>query len=320
MNDPILTEYQVRKTNSEKTKFIEYMKSRLSRSGYHPETDITIEEKGKGIFQSRNIVVGNPKTAKILMCAHYDTCAVLPFPNFMAPTNPVLFIVSQIFLTALIFAMAFVFTLIFTILTNNVIDAYWIILIFLYTLLFYMMFGYRNKHTANDNTSGTITITRILEALPQELRDKVCVIYFDNEEKGLLGSEFFRTKHKNQVKDKLLLNFDCVGDGKEVVFLAKKKAREDNNYKLLLEILQECVKDHDVEFLSGNIKPMMFGSDQMHFEKGVGVCALRKSPFGRYVARIHTPFDTKCREENIMYLVDGIQRYLAYLYNQSELV
>jgi Zn-dependent M28 family amino/carboxypeptidase len=150
--------------------------------------------------------------------------------------------------------------------------------------------------------------------LPQDLRDKVCVIYFDNEEKGLLGSDFFRSKHKKEVKDKLLLNFDCVGDGREVVFLAKKKAREDENYNLLLGVLQECAKYHDVDFLCGNIKPMMFGSDQMHFEKGVGVCALRKSPFGRYVARIHTPFDTICREENIMYLVDGIQRYLEYNY------
>lgn len=320
MNDPILTQYQVRKSNPEKTKFIEYIKNRLFESGYNPETDITLEEKGKGIFKSRNIVVGNPATAKILMCAHYDTCAVLPFPNFMAPTNPVLFILSQLFLTALIFAMAFVFTLLFAILTNNVIDPYWVFLIFLYALLFYMLFGYRNKHTANDNTSGTITITRILEALPQEVRSKVCVIYFDNEEKGLLGSDFFSKKHKQEVKDKLLLNFDCVGDGREVVFLAKKKAKGDENYKLLLKILQECAKEHDVEFLSRNIKPMMFGSDQMHFEKGVGVCAVRKSPFGRYVARIHTPFDTKCREENIMYLVDGIQRYLAYLYNHSELV
>lgn len=59
------------------------------------------------------------------------------------------------------------------------------------------------------------------------------------------------------------------------------------------------------------MKFMMFGSDQMHFDKGVGVCALRKSLVGMYAARIHTPFDTKCREENISYLVDGMIRYLT---------
>mgnify|MGYP003540086956 FL=1 len=56
---------------------------------------------------------------------------------------------------------------------------------------------------------------------------------------------------------------------------------------------------------------MMFASDQMHFKKGVGVCAVRKSLVGRYVARIHTPFDTKCREENINYLVDAMTKYIG---------
>jgi len=58
------------------------------------------------------------------------------------------------------------------------------------------------------------------------------------------------------------------------------------------------------------MKPMMFGSDQMHFAKGVGVCALRKSLVGRYVARIHTPFDTICREENIDYIVASMKRFV----------
>ena len=55
---------------------------------------------------------------------------------------------------------------------------------------------------------------------------------------------------------------------------------------------------------------MMFGSDQMHFNKGVGVCALRKSVIGRYVARIHTPFDTVCREENVNYIVDSMKNFI----------
>ena len=34
--------------------------------------------------------------------AHYDTCAWMPFPNFMAPTNPVLFWGYQIVLAIMI--------------------------------------------------------------------------------------------------------------------------------------------------------------------------------------------------------------------------
>ena len=310
MKDTILEQYEIRKSNPEKTRFIEYIKTRLSQAGYDPDKDITIEEKGKGLFLSRNIVVGNPKTAKVVFGAHYDTCAMLPFPNFMAPTNPVLFIASQIILLILIFAISLLFALIAMFITQDGEVAYIVSLVSLYGLLFHMLFGFRNSHTANDNTSGTIAITRILETLPEEVRNKVCVVYFDNEEKGLLGSDFFHKTHKEEMKDKLLINFDCVGDGREIVFLAKKSARKDPDYSRMLEVLKECVTGHDVEFLDRNMKPMMFGSDQMHFAKGVGVCAVRKSPIGRYVARIHTPFDTKCREENIAYLVYAMKKYI----------
>ena len=63
--------------------------------------------------------------------------------------------------------------------------AYFTFLFALIALMIQLMVGFRNKHTANDNTSGIITLTRILESLPQEQRKKVCVIYFDNEEKLL---------------------------------------------------------------------------------------------------------------------------------------
>lgn len=313
MKDTILEQYEIRKSNPEKTRFIEYIKTRLSEAGYDPEKDITVEEKGKGLFLSRNIVVGNPSTAKILIGAHYDTCAVLPFPNFMAPTNPVLFILSQIALVIMMFALALAVGVIAMLIVQDGAIAYTAFMVFLYVFLFHILFGYRNSHTANDNTSGTIAITRILESLPEEARDKVCVVYFDNEEKGLLGSEFFHKKHKDEVKGKLLFNMDCVGDGKEVLFLAKKAARKDPDYNRMLEVLKECVDGHDVELLIRNMKPMMFASDQVHFAKGVGVCAVRKSPIGRYVARIHTPFDTKCREENINYIVASVKKFVEEL-------
>lgn len=308
--DTILEQYQIRKTNKEKTGFIEYIKSRLEKAGYNSERDIMIEEKGVGVFKSRNIVVGDPKTATILLGAHYDTCAVLPFPNLMSPTNPIIFIVSQLVLTMLMLILPAILAVILSLLTNNILDEYYTYLVLLFALLIHMMFGYKNKHTANDNTSGVIAITRILEALPKEMKSKVCVVYFDNEEKGLFGSSFFYKKHKKDVKEKLLYNFDCVGDGKEVVFLSKRKARKDEKYIQLLDILQENVEGHDVGLLIRRMKPMMFASDQVHFKKGVGVCAVRKSPVGRYVARIHTPFDTKCREENIEYLVCAMEKYI----------
>ena len=58
------------------------------------------------------------------------------------------------------------------------------------------------------------------------------------------------------------------------------------------------------------MKFMQFASDQMNFKKGIGVCALKKSPIGYYVGRIHTAFDTKCREENVEYLVRSMVEFV----------
>ena len=102
-------------------------------------------------------------------------------------------------------------------------------------------------------------------------------------------------------------------DGKTVVALAKKELQEDTLYKLFLDVMKEQSVNYDGEFQEANMKPLMFGSDQMYFKKGVGVCALRKSPLGMYVARIHTPFDTICREENLEYISDGAVTFVNKL-------
>jgi len=314
MQDEILLKYEIRKSNKEKTDFIEYITTRLAKSGYVVGTDITVEEKGKGLFKSSNIIVGNPEEATVLLGGHYDTCAWIPFPNLMAPTNPVIFWGYQILLTFMILIPTALIGFVAGVLSdNNGVVAYYSFLFALFALMFQLMVGYRNKHTANDNTSGIITLTHILENLPEEHRKKVCVIYFDNEEKGLLGSAFFAKKHKKQIKDKILINFDCVGDGENIVTMADSKSRKDELYSLFVDSLKKNEADADVNYLCRKMKFMMFPSDQVNFQKGIGVCSLKKSPIGYYVARIHTYFDTKCRKENVEYLTKAMTEFVTTL-------
>ncbi|MBO5228990.1 MAG: M28 family peptidase [Lachnospiraceae bacterium] len=313
MKDIILDKYQIRKSDKEKTEFINYIKERLDEYGYNKEADITVEEKGKGLFRTRNIVVGKPETAEVFLTAHYDTCAVMPFPNLMAPTNPVIFIVYQILLVIMLFLLTGAVGYVAMLISNNALIAYYAFLISLFLLMFQLMFGYRNKHNANDNTSGVLVLTRLLEELPTEHRNKVCVVYFDNEEKGLIGSAHFAKKHKKDVRGKLLVNMDCVGDGENVVSMAKWKAREDKNYNLLVECFENKADRFDVKYLCRKMKPMMFPSDQANYSKSIGICALRRSPIGLYAARIHTPFDTKCRRENIEFLACAIKEYIEQI-------
>lgn len=310
MQDEILIKHEIRKSNREKTEFIKYIIDRLEKSGYVQGKDIRVEEKGKGLFKSRNIIVGNPKEAQILLGAHYDTCAWCPFPNLMAPISPGLFWGYQILLAIMIVMVAELFSFCVGVFVGNKYDAF---LLVLFILIVQLLVGYRNKHTANDNTSGIITLTCILESLSEEERKKVCVVYFDNEEKGLLGSSFFYKKHKKEVDSKLLINFDCVGDGENIVTMANWKSRKDEKYSLLVDTLNKNVADANVNYMCKKMKWMMFPSDQMQFQKGIGVCSLKKSKIGYYVGRIHTYFDTKCRVENIEYLTKAMKEFVMKL-------
>ena len=75
----VLTDLQVRKSRSQKEAFRAWLCKELEAAGYTPHV-----ENG---FAAKNVVAGGPETAKVLFSAHYDTCAVLPIPNFITPRN-----------------------------------------------------------------------------------------------------------------------------------------------------------------------------------------------------------------------------------------
>lgn len=312
MQDEILQKYEIRKSNKEKTSFIEYMKNRLEYCGY----DVNIEEKGFGLFKSRNIVIGDPEKAKVIIGAHYDTCALLPFPNLMTPTCTWAFWGYQVVLSFMLLGVSGVISFIIGLLTKSYMVASTVNLITLLLMAIQIMFGFANKHTANDNTSGIITLTHILETLSKEDREKICVVYFDNEEKGLFGSSFFAHKHKKVLKNKLMINFDCVGDGDHIISVANKKCRDHNTYKKFVEALKtETGNNTKVTYLEEKLKFMLFPSDQMKFKNGVGVCALHKGKLCYYAARIHTWKDTICDEENINFLTGAMTNFSQLLGN-----
>ena len=181
----ILTRFEVRKSPKQKEAFREYLRPLLRRRGYAPDTT---QEKGLG--RSRNIVVGDPETARLIFTAHYDTCAVLPIPNFITPRNLLWYGLYQALLVLLVLALCVAAEVAVLMLWPDApfaaaLGAVYLMLAF---CLWWMLDGKANRHTANDNTSGVAVLTEILLALPEELRGGVCCIYFDNEEKGLLGS------------------------------------------------------------------------------------------------------------------------------------
>ena len=105
----ILEKYQVRKTNAQKTAFIAYMQEKYPR--------LHVEEGG--FPRCRNLVVGDPAWAKMVFCAHYDTCAVMPFPNLITPKNILFYLLYSILVCLPFLALGGVATVLMSFLTDS---------------------------------------------------------------------------------------------------------------------------------------------------------------------------------------------------------
>ena len=305
LSHKLFDDFQVRKSKKEKKAFREWLCAELEKLGYAP----VVETSGA----SSNVVVGDPEKAKLIYTAHYDTCAVLPFPNFITPRNLLWYLLYQFVLAIPMFALgigAEVGTIFLWDYVTGEECPMWAALGALYLvlgfLLWWLMDGPANKHTANDNTSGTLTLLEIAQTLPEELRGEVCLVFFDNEEKGLFGSSAFARKHPNVKKNTLLINFDCVSDGDSIQFFPTRGVKKDKETLRRLETAFPAAGTKTTEVVTG------FGfypSDQAQYRLGVGVCALKKKPLiGYYMDRIHTKKDTVLMEENIELLRAGAVR------------
>ncbi len=305
----VFERYQVRKTKKQKAEFRAYATEYARAEGY-----VVHEEPGS--LGSVNLVVGDPRTARVTFTAHYDTCARLPFPNFITPLNIGWYLLYQLLLVVVILGSAVVLEL-GVLHTMTALGALPVWASFcgrlvyaaaLITELVLMMAGPANPHTANDNTSGVTAVLDLMAALPRDKRREVAFILFDLEEAGMFGSAGYYALHKSAMKDKLLINFDCISDGDTMLFAVRKKAADAVP---ALEAAFPPDGGHDVKIVT---KGAFYPSDQAQFPRGVGVAALKRSKGGTlYMDRIHTVKDTVYEEANVAYLVAGSVRLVEAL-------
>ena len=295
----ILDYYQVRKTKKQKEEFRKYIIHELNQYGYCPKI------QNKGI--NNNIIIGNMEKAKIFCTAHYDTQAVLPFPNLIVPNNLFGLILSQlaiiicvlilIFLINIVFIKLFVWTGLFNGFELSIASSIsWLI------IMIWMLFGKANKHTANDNTSGVVTIIESAIKLPEDFRDEICFVLFDNEGLGLLGSAAFAKEYKEYIKNKLIINFDCVSDANDIFFFPTKQIKNDQSKH---EVIIKTFASTNYINVHMNKGFGFYPSDNFNFKYAYGVCSLKKGLF-YYLDRIHTSRDIIFNEENIELLSDGV--------------
>ena len=295
----IMERFQVRKSKKQKAAFRDWLCGELEAAGYAPRV-----EKG---FAAKNVVAGDPETAKVIFSAHYDTCAVLPIPNCITPRNLFFYVCYQLLFALLFFAVVLIAELAVFFLTSASIKegmaAAYALCLF---MVWWIINGPANKHTANDNTSGVITLLEAALAMPEGDRKKVCFVFFDNEEKGLFGSAAFTKKYKKAKKGTLNINFDCVSDGDYIQFFPGTRLKKDGE---TLEKIEQAFEGRGGKVMEVVRGFGFYPSDNAAFKRGVGVCALKhKKIVGYYINRIHTSKDTIFEEENIEILRDGAVR------------
>lgn len=296
----IFQEYQVRKGRRRKTAFLDFLLPALEQEGIAARVDA----KEASAF-NRNVVIGDPDKARLIVTAHYDTCAVMPIPNFITPKNVLLYMLYQFVLAGALIFLAFMAGTLPALfgLAEGLSSVVYLSALLLG--LYLLMCGPANPHTANDNTSGVIAVIETVLALPEELRDKVAFVLFDNEELGLLGSGEFAKRHPGVRKNAYVLNLDCVSDGDNMLVVLPKKCPAE------LEALlrQSFVIGEGKAVLIESAKGALYPSDQINFKLGVGIAALKKTKGGLlYMNRLHTKRDTVFDETNIEYVKAALLR------------
>ena len=292
--------FPIRRKTNEKEKFIEYVKNAFGSDRVNVET---LEKS------HNNIIIGDITRSRVVFTAHYDTPAASLVPNMMFPANKVSgMLVNLLYPIALALISLLVGFLLAGALGLGDTEAILIYFVLFYCSYFLSTRLISNKNNANDNTSGVATVMTIAGSAESE---KIAFILFDNEEKGLLGSKAFNKKYSDILKDKLVVNFDCVGNGDQLIFVYKENVPNLPEYNLLCKSLIPS-GTFDIHHLP--FKKCIGNSDYKNFLNGVGVMACKSGKFFRfYTDRIHTSKDTVASEENVTFLADRMVNLIEKL-------
>lgn len=302
--DLLNEKFNIRRKDEEKKAFREFLLDEAEKIGLSARVETT------GDGNNENVIVGNPSRAKVVLTAHYDTPAASLFPNIMIPRNVPLFFAYQMLPVAFMLAVALSVSYLVGMVWLEDERVYMLTFLALYYGLYFLMFrGFSNPKNYNDNTSGVATLLEIMRGQSAEEKGRVAFIFFDNEEKGKKGSKAYFKDHESVMKDKLIINFDCVGNGETVVFIAKEEAEKTEEY----ERLKGCFAPKDgytAEFYP--MRGSESNSDYKSFPLGIGCMACKRSKRGLlYTPAIHTAKDTVAKEENIEYIKSCALKFIG---------
>lgn len=306
-------QHPVRKTKEQKSAFEKWVMARMRRMGYSPYID---GMNGKDKLKHRNIIVGDPQNAKLIVSAHYDTAATIGIPDWRIPRNlPVYLLFQGIILLGMLLLSLLVGTGLGLLTQSG--DVLILTFFGMYMLLMLlMMFGRENKHNVNDNTSGVATLLETMQRLSPEVRENVAFILFDNQETGCRGSKWYGKQHVEIQTMQLLVDLNCVGDGEHFVISVPKMAEGKDEYAPLRESLEKHITDAGLHAGFFRRITVRGAGDYRRFVCGLGVSAYHQSAgIGYLMGRVHTSRDTVCDQKNLDALSAGLAEAVEKLNN-----
>ena len=301
LRDALLTQYGVRKTDAQKTAFLRFAMAQAEAMG----VPAAIEESGR-LVRTRNLVLGDVERATTLITAHYDTCARLFIPNISTPCSWPVFLLTQALLYALIVLAGVGCGLLCARLGIGAIASVLLSLLAAAAVMGLMVAGPANPHNANDNTSGVLLLLLAMRALAG--KRGVAFVLFDNEEKGLFGSAAFIRRHPRAAR-RFVLNLDCVGDGRTLLFTGSQAGLRCAQARRLLAAVEALAREEGRPTVSGAFPQILYPSDQLLFPRGTALAALKGKRL-LYLDRIHTAKDTVLCMDNLALLLRAMEQSL----------
>lgn len=325
----IVEDHGARMRRSHKQEFRTFISDIAEHMGY--------DSKIENGFMAKNVVIGNPSEAEVVLTAHYDTPPNMPMHFLMKQIKTFGIGVPCVMGAGMLvtdYAIKSHNTQLLNLTLNLAEQSSNILMpaiaIGSAGLIAYSMgvMGGENKYNYDDNSSGIISVLALMnyyKNLPESERNKVAFVLFDNEEKGLFGSLTYSAKHKRQskkeggkqVSDQRFYNFDCVGKGSRINLIYTKSTKKE-----LVDEVSKAFSKIDGFSVNPRKSSINTMSDHLSFSKSKGsmtiLCDEKDLPV---TSHIHSSRDTEINLETISLIASATAENLNELldFNRPEL-
>ncbi len=306
--EQIAREFPLRHKAQEKERFRTFLVGELRRMGYSAglQSRESMLSRGGSVT---NVVAGDPETARVILVAHYDTGIREPLPPMICPTRPVTYALYQALTPTLALLLSLVLSFAVTMPLNMPTLTLPLFLLLIICGLLYLRFGPSETRNTDDNTSGVAALLETAAALTPRYRGQVAFAFLDCGMGGrMLGARAFRGAYPS-VKEKTVINVNCVAWGDELLILPSKYSRWNTE---VLDAINDSFENTEEKTCFLKTEGLAYyPSDNRAFRYSVTICACEKlAGFGRCILPRRAERGG-ADEENLRLLREGLCRLIA---------